>query len=617
MALLTARGVFVRLFLRSLKDCSRLWYAWAPLLLVGILTPVLGMLLPLLEKRLIDEVLIARRAELLPAVIALYGAVWIGSSATHFAGAALRSLLSERVTLNFRQRVFEHCEKLSFAFSRQDHSAQTVSLISNDVPCVAALPAGIVPGLISCVSSLVVGLTLMFHLNWQLALAAGVLPPMVGGAAMLLTRPLRPLARQVQEIAAALTQRVQENLAGLREVAAFGQGTAQSVRFGAVLQELLRARMRLALIDGGIQTGQSALSLSITLVILGYGGYLLLNDRATLGTLVAMRSLFDLVFMPAGQVFGIFANGQKALASVERVYEFLDQEPKVAELPTAHSPGRARGEVTFDRVSFGYGAEHVVLQDITFTAAAGEVIALVGPSGAGKSSLASLILRFYDPGGGRVLLDGVNLRDLTLAGLRRQIGVVFQDTFLFSGSIRENLAFAREGATEQEITAAAQAANAWEFIERLPDGLDTQVGERGTKLSEGQKQRLAVARVFLRDPRILILDEPTSALDARSEFLLQEALEKLMRGRTTFVIAHRLSTVRSVDRILVISGGRIVEQGSHLHLLELGGLYAELFDLQFRGSEAPSNSYAPHDRNTPTLKAAMAGGATVLAIEAS
>jgi len=599
-------GVSVRLFLRSLKDCSSLWYAWVLLIMVGVLLPALGLLLPLLEKRLIDDVLIARRGDLLPTLLTWYGLLWTGSSGIHFVGAALRALLNERVTLLFRQRVFEQCERLSFAFSRQEHSAETVALFSNDVPCIAAVPGGILPSLISCVGSLVIGLVMMLHLNWQLALATGLLPPMVAGMALLFTRPLRPLARQAQQIAAALTQRLQENLAGLREVVAFGQGAAQGLRFQKVLRELLRVRMRLALIDSGIQMGQSALSLSITLVILGYGGYLVLHNRATLGTLVAMRSLFDLVFMPAGQLFGLVASIQKALASVERVYEFLDRSPVVAECPEAYLPGKTQGKITYDHVTFGYTPGQPVLEDVSFTAAAGEVIALVGPSGAGKSTLTSLILRFYDPDNGRVLLDNVDLRELTLAGLRRQIGVVFQDSFLFSGTIRENLAFAREGASDTEIIAAARAANAWEFIERLPDGLNTQVGERGTKLSEGQKQRLAVARVFLRDPRILILDEPTSALDARSESLLQQALETLIRGRTTFVIAHRLATIRAADRILVISGGRLVEQGSHPELLRLGGLYAEYFGLQFLGANsqslgAPTKPLVPPEAREPAL----------------
>jgi ABC-type multidrug transport system fused ATPase/permease subunit len=259
----------------------------------------------------------------------------------------------------------------------------------------------------------------------------------------------------------------------------------------------------------------------------------------------------------------------------------LSQTPQVQEQLAARTPGHTAGAVAFEAVTFGYQPDQPVLHEVSFTAQPGELVALVGPSGAGKSTLTSLIARFYDPAAGRVLLDGVDVRDLTLTGLRGQIAIVFQDTFLFAETIGENIAFGREGASETAIVAAARAANAWEFIERLPDGIRTLVGERGVRLSEGQKQRLAIARALLRDPRILILDEPTSALDARAEHLLQSALDTLMRGRTTFVIAHRLATVRRADRILVLEHGRIVEQGTHSTLLERHGLYRELFDLQF------------------------------------
>jgi ABC-type multidrug transport system fused ATPase/permease subunit len=289
------------------------------------------------------------------------------------------------------------------------------------------------------------------------------------------------------------------------------------------------------------------------------------------------------VLVPAGQVLARIGNAQKALAAVERIYAFLDAAPRVPEAPGARMPRELAGAVTFDRVSFAYQPGRTVLDQVSFSARPGELIALVGPSGAGKSTLVSLIARFYDPTEGRVLLDGIDLRALPLAGLRRQVGIVFQDTFLFATTIRENIAFGRAGASEAEIIAAARAANAWEFIEQLPEGLDTPVGERGVRLSAGQKQRLAIARALLRDPRILILDEPTSALDARSEHLLQTALDNLVRGRTTFVIAHRLATVQRADRVVVLDGGRIVEQGTHTELLQRPGLYRELFELQRRG----------------------------------
>jgi ABC-type multidrug transport system fused ATPase/permease subunit len=282
-------------------------------------------------------------------------------------------------------------------------------------------------------------------------------------------------------------------------------------------------------------------------------------------------------------------SGQRVLASADRIREFLDVRPRLEERTNALELHECSGEIVFEDVTFGYVQDRPVLRDVSFSVRPGDVVALVGPSGAGKTTLVGLIARFYDPQRGRVLLDGVDLRDLATESIRRNIGIVFQDPFLFAASIRENIAFGREGASEPEIVAAARAANAWEFIERLPAGLATHVGQRGVQLSEGQKQRLAIARALLRDPTILILDEPTSALDARSEHLLQEALKNLMRGRTSFVIAHRLATVRRADRILVLDEGRVIEQGTHEELLARQGLYQELYALQRDGTRVATD----------------------------
>jgi ABC-type multidrug transport system fused ATPase/permease subunit len=381
-----------------------------------------------------------------------------------------------------------------------------------------------------------------------------------------------------------VNERLQENLSGLREVIAYGQGPRERRRFGLTLRELLGLRMRLAYIDTTISSGQSVFALTVAVVILGYGGYLVIQGDATLGTLIAMQSLFGYVFQPAGQFVGLFSSAQKAMASADRVHAFLDQRPPVQERPDARSVPDTVGAVSFEHVGFNYRPGEPVLRDISLAVHPGEMVAIVGPSGAGKSTLVSMIPRFYDPSSGRILLDGMDLRDLSLAELRRHIGIVFQDTFLFSASIGENIAFGSDGATDDEIIAAARRANAWEFISALPAGLGAPVGERGAQLSEGQRQRLAIARALLRDPRILILDEPTSALDARSEALLQSALDNLTQGRTTFVIAHRLATVQRADRIVVLDGGRIVECGTHAELMQQRGLYRELFDLQFKPS---------------------------------
>ncbi len=571
----------MRIFLRCLTNYRTVWRVCVPIVLVTLVSPAIVLAIPLVERQLIDGVVLAQRLDLLLPVMALYSALWLAMTGVHIVNGTLRTYLGERLGQRLRQDIFTHCDTLSLAFSHREHGGRTMALFANDVPAVAGLLSGTLFSTLGSLIVLVLAAALMFDMSWQLALVVALVPPLVGGLGALVTRPLRPAARRVQEKAAELSERIQENLAGIREIVAFGREGSEGRRFWAAQGELLRLRMRLAYMDTGLQTGQTVFSLAITLVILGYGGYLVTQGLVTLGTLFAIRSLFNYMFTSVSQVFGAVGTIQKTLAAADRVYAFLDQRPAVQEYPEARTPTSVRGEIAFEQVSFSYQPGRPVLHDVSFTARPGEVVALVGPSGAGKSTVASLIARFYDPGSGRVLLDGADLRDLTLAGLRSQIGMVFQDSFLFATTIRENIAFGREGAAESEIISAARAANVWEFVEDLPEGLDTVVGQRGVQLSEGQRQRVAIARALLRDPRVLILDEPTSALDARSEHLLQTALNALIAGRTTFVIAHRLATVARADQILVFDRGRIVEQGTQAQLLERRGLYHELYELQF------------------------------------
>jgi ABC-type multidrug transport system fused ATPase/permease subunit len=582
----------LRTLLRYLDDHRGLWPVWLPLLVLSVLLPTVGLAMPLLERQFVDGVVLAKRLDALPQVGLLYCALWLFNALGGAVAAVTGSYLNERIVLRLRLRLFSHCEALSVAFARREHSGRTMSLFVSDAPGTAGLFGVAVVSPLGSVVALLISVAFIFSMSWQLALAAGVALPLVAGAAALVTRPLRAAARRVQEKTADLTERVQENLAGLREMVAFGRGRTLGRRLEGTQRELLRLRLRLTLMDAGMYTGQSMFSLAITLVVLGYGGYLVIQDQTTLGTLVAMRSLLGILFGTTGQLFTRVAGVQKALAAADRVYAFLDERPRVQERPGARNPDPVAGAVELDRVGFAYQPGRLVLEDISLTVRPVETVALVGPSGAGKTTLVSLIARFYDPTSGQVRLDGVDLRDLTLAGLRAQVGIVFQDSFLFASSIRENIAFGREGACEDEIVTAARAANAWEFIERLPHGLDTPVGERAMQLSEGQKQRLAIARAFLRNPRILILDEPTAALDARSEQMVQTALVQLMRGRTTFVIAHRLATVQRADQILVLDQGRIVERGTDAELRARDGLYRELFDLQLgnpaRRAEAAS-----------------------------
>jgi subfamily B ATP-binding cassette protein MsbA len=565
---------------RTLRDQGSLWPAWAILIPLSLALPILGTAIPLIERQMIDSVMVARRLDLLGQAVLVYGVVWLVATAISVGGGASLTYVTERVGIALRRRLFAQSATLSLVYSQREHSGRTMSLFANDVPALTALvPRTLIQALTS-LTALAAGGLVMIALSWQLALAGAIAPPIVAGVAMILTRPLRPASRRIQDKLAEVTERIQENLAGTRELIAFGREREEQFRFGATLRDLLRLRMRLTLMESGVQAGQSVFSLAVTLVILGYGAYLVVAGETTLGTVVAIRSLFGLVLGPAGRLFGFVADTQKGLAAADRIYEFLDEAPRVRETTTARPPANVRGEIAFDHVGFSYRPGLPVLRDVSFTMRPGERVAIVGPSGAGKSTLVSLVARFYDPLEGAVRLDGVDLRELTLAGLRSRIGIVFQNTFLFSDTIRANIAFGREGASEREVSAAAEAANAWEFIAELPDGLGTQVGERGVLLSEGQKQRIAIARALLRDPRILILDEPTSALDARTEHLLRPALGNLMRDRTTFVIAHRLGTVVGADRILVLEGGRLVQQGTHGELVAGEGVYRDLFRLQ-------------------------------------
>jgi ABC-type multidrug transport system fused ATPase/permease subunit len=591
-----------------MNDFRPLWRIWLPLLMLTALAPIVAIAIPLLEKRLIDSVVLARRIDLLAGTAAIYTGLWLLGMLLLVTGTALRAYFGERVTLGLRQRLFAHSGLLSLAFSRREHSGRTMSLFVSDVPSLAGLFSGTVLDGLGSLVALGAGAAVMVSLNWQLALAAGLGPLFVAGVAAVVTRPLRPAARRAQEIAAEVVERLQEYLSGMREVMAFGHGPKQETAFLATLRELLRLRLRVTLIETAIQSGAAVVSLAVTLSILIFGAYLVIEGRTTLGTVVAMRSLFGLMFQPAGQLMGLVSGAQKALGAADRVYEFLDQQPAVEEHAAARDVREVVGDIAFDDVTFAYQPGQPVLRGISLTARPGEMIALVGPSGAGKSTLMSLVPRFYDPMEGRVFLDGVDLREVSLSGLREQIAIVFQDTFLFATTIGGNIRLGRDDADEAQVIAAARAANAWEFIERLPRGLDTPVGERGMHLSEGQKQRIAIARALLREPRILILDEPTSALDARSDHLLQSALDNLMRGRTTFVIAHRLATVQRADRIVVLDRGRIVEQGTHVELMRHRGLYRELFDLQFASADEPEQS--AHARYVHQVELVGAGFAT-------
>ena len=490
----------MRLLFRSLIDTAGPPRVWVTLVLLTAAIPPVVVGLPLAEKQLIDNVFLAHRPDQLIELLLVYAGLWSFATFANIGRSTLGSYQEELVSQRLRQRLLTQAANLSLAYWHREHTGRMTALFHNDVLRLAGLFSATVVAGLSCIFGAVLGGIVMFELNWQLAIVTVLAPLLAVGGSVVVTRPLRPLALQGQEKAAELTERLEENLSGLREIVAFGREALREGQFATTLQDLLRLRMRLTLFNTAFGVGQSLLSFVVFLAIIGFGGYLVLNGRTTLGTLMAMRVLFEQTFIAVKQLFGLSRDIQTALASAERVYAFFDEQPQVRDCPGASEPSEVRGALTFDSVSFGYEPGNAILDRVTLEVQPGEVVALVGPSGAGKTTLVSLISRFYDPTSGRVLLDGIDLRNLRLAALRAEIGVVFQDTFLFSASIGDNIAFGRPEASLAEVITAARQANAWEYIERFPAKLDTRVGQRGVQLSEGQKQRIAIARALLRDP---------------------------------------------------------------------------------------------------------------------
>lgn len=499
--------------------------------------------------------------------------------------------VEQGVTRDLRNEVYDHLLELDLAFFGRTRMGQIVSRLTHDVEQLRTLVTRELAKILSSAVEFAVFLTVMLALSWKLTLAACIVIPGTMAIWGPLVRKLRRGDRRVLNLAGEVNAHILETLSGIRLVKSSGAEERERSRFHGLTGDYFRTFVRTErwrALAGPLTEMLVAVG---TVVILWYGARLVvLEGELTGAEFVGFLALSLKLYAPVKYIAKFPALVQPGLAGGERVFEFLDAPVEIRDRAGARPlPGLA-GEIRFEDVSFAYRPGDPVLQGIDLVVPAGHVVALVGPSGAGKSTLVDLLGRFYDVTGGRITVDGTDIREVTVRSLRDLLGIVSQETVLFHDTVRANIAYGRPGATDPEVEAAARAANAHEFIAVLPDGYDTVVGERGTRLSGGQRQRIAIARALLRDPPILVLDEATSALDTESERLVQGAIERLLQGRTVFVIAHRLSTIQKADRIVVLEGGRIVETGTHLELLAAGGLYHHLHELQF--SEPPSTSMA-------------------------
>ncbi|HNS52061.1 MAG TPA: ABC transporter ATP-binding protein [Anaerolineae bacterium] len=576
--------VLVRLF-------SLLRPYWKTLIVSGVL--LLGRAMaqlvpPLFQREIVDGVIggkdLARLGGLIAALVGVYALIQLIAVGDNF----LRHALGERFILDLRVKIYAYLQRLSLSFFERTSTGELMSRVTNDV---AALEQFVTHG--SALSAVdVIRLTgaivVLLVLNWKLALLVIIPVPALVILLRYFNTHVRPIYRKVRDRLGDINAQLQDNLAGMRVIQAFGAEEQALEKFATESAGYYRARVQGIRYWSTFFPAMSFVASMGTVIVLAAGAVMVVRGEMSLGTLVAFLSYMVSFYEPIDRLTEVDNIFQQAIAAGSRVFEVMDASSEIQDEPDAQPLPALRGEVEFDDVHFRYNASDAaaereppeVLQDVTFRMAPGEVVALVGRSGAGKTSIANLLCRFYDPTHGRVRVDGFDLRQAQLSTLRNQVAVVLQDTFLFNASVRENLLLGKPGATEEELVAAAEAAYAHEFVMELPEGYDTDVGERGVKLSGGQKQRLALARAILADPRILILDEATSSVDAEAEYLIQQALESVLRNRTALVIAHRLSTVRSADKIIALENGRIVEMGSHAQLMQKGGLYSHLYRRQ-------------------------------------
>jgi len=546
---------------------------------------------PWILKIIIDKALPNKDVGLLAKLLGLFAALFVLRAWLTLIRNRVLQHAAMRLVCDLRIQLFAHLQTLSLRYFDNTHTGETVSRVSQDTGEVYTLTNGFLINLIADSVTVVVVVGFLFYVNWRLATATCAVMPLFVFNYLHNRRRMREESRTHRQNWDKVMGFLHEKVSSARVIKSFVREQGEITTFSGGINADFFNYSRIVMRNTKLAVVADLLGSIGALVVLGYGGWLVVKGQMGVGTLVAFNAYITFVFPPIVRFVDLATIFQRANTGLENVFALLDTKPEVADLPDATPMPPIRGDVEFSDVSFDYNLFETTpggprtLRDVSFRVEAGQVAAIVGPSGSGKSTLINLLARFYDPASGRVLVDGRDIRHATSESFRRQIGIVLQENVLFSGTLEDNLKYGKPDATREEIMAAAKVANAHDFIIALPDGYSTVVGERGAQMSGGQRQRIAIARAILKNPRILIFDEATSALDLASERLIQQAMERVMRGRTTFIIAHRLTTIQMADQILVMDQGRLAEHGTHDELLAIEGLYARLNALQFKEAE--------------------------------
>lgn len=554
-------------------------------MILMILSSIFTIIMPYLQRTAIDNYIMPPDAPGSLKGLTLIALIYIGISLASwfisYGQTYVVTWMGQTVIYDIGVKLFSHIQNLSMEFFDRNETGKIISRITNDVQALNEL---ISQGIVATIGDFVrmIGImVIMLYMNVKLSLFSFILLPPLFVVAILFRSKGREAFRAVRKNIANVTAKLEEGISGVRVAKSFSRENTNIQHFDKTNVDNFAANMQAVKVWSIYYPIIEVITAIGTCIIIWYGGVQIMGEQLTRGELVAFLAYVRMYYMPVRQLSRVYSTMQSAMAASERIFEIMDTRPQVVELPNAVEMPTIVGHVVYENVSFAYEEGEYVLHDMSLTAEQGETVAIVGPTGAGKSTIVSLLARLYELRKGDIYIDGYNIKDVTLSSLRKQMGIVLQDSFLFSGTVRENIRYGKLDAADDDIINAAKAVSAHQFISQLPAGYETEVGERGTKLSVGQRQLVSFARALLADPRILILDEATSSVDAYTEMLIQRALEELLKNRTSFVIAHRLSTIINADKLLVIDNGRIVETGTHLELLAQDGLYKKLYDMQF------------------------------------